>query len=184
MYALRDYVGEDVVNSALRKLIDSYARNSNSYPTSRNLVETLKAEAGSEHRALIEDLFERITMYDMKLRAASVERLPDGRFRTTIDISAAKYYADAAGEESGARFDIPIDVGLFVRSPGDRRFTSDDVIWLEKQRVVDGESTLEVIVERMPVFAGIDPYNMLVDRNSDDNLLGVNVRGTSAHSGR
>jgi hypothetical protein len=58
------------------------------------------------------------------------------------------------------------------------------VIWLERQRVVDGDSMLEVIVERMPVFAGIDPYNMLVDRNSDDNLLGVSVHGTSVRSGR
>jgi hypothetical protein len=184
MYALRDYVGEDVVNSALKKLIDSNAGNANAFPTARNLVETLKAEAGPEHRGFIEDLFERITLYDVKLRGASVERLPDGRFRTTIDLSAAKYYADAAGNETGARFDIPIDVGLFLRSPADRRFTSDDVIWLERQRVVDGDSMLEVIVERMPVFAGIDPYNMLVDRNSDDNLLGVSVHGTSVRSGR
>ena len=179
MYALRDYVGEGVVNSALTKLIDSYAHGTSSYPTSRDLIEILKAEAGAEYRSLIEDLFERITLYDLKLGSASAERLPDGRFRTTIDVSAAKYYADAAGEQVEARVDVPIDVGLFLRSPADRRFARDDVLWLDKQRIADGDSTIEVIVDRLPVFAGIDPYNILIDRNSDDNLLPVNALQTT-----
>ena len=95
MYALRDYLGEDVVNSALRKLVDSYAYRTTPYPTSRSLIEILKAEAGPQYEALIADLFERITLYDFRVRTASAEELPDGRFRTTIDVSAAKYYADA-----------------------------------------------------------------------------------------
>jgi hypothetical protein len=178
MYALRDYLGEQVVNSALRRLIDSYAYSTNPYPTSRNLIEILKAEAGPRYDALIVDLFEQITLYDFRVRAAGAEELPDGRFRTTIDVSAAKYYADATGAEVDARLDIPVDVGLFFRSPADSRFTADDVVWLDRQEMVDGDSTVEVIVDRMPAFAGIDPYNKLIDRNSDDNLLRVGVLGT------
>jgi ABC-type transport system involved in multi-copper enzyme maturation permease subunit len=179
MYALRDYLGEDTVNSALRRLIDSYAYRTTSHPTSRNFIEILKAEAGTEYETLIADLFERITLYDFRVRTANTEQLPDGRFRTTIDVSAAKYYADAAGQQVEARLDIPVDVGLFFRSPADGRFTGDDVIWLDKQEVLGGDSTLQVIVDRMPAFAGIDPYNKLIDRNSDDNLLRVGVLGTA-----
>jgi hypothetical protein len=179
MYALRDYLGEETVNSALRKLVDSYAYRTTPYPTSRSLIEILKAEAGPEYAALIEDLFERITLYDFHVRTASAEELPDGRFRTTIDVSAAKYYADATGAEVDARLDIPVDIGLFVRSPADSRFTVDDVVWLDKQKIVDGDSTVKVIVDRMPAFAGIDPYNKLIDRKSDDNLLRVRVLETT-----
>lgn len=175
MYALRDYLGEDTVNSALRKLVDAYAYRTTPYPTSRNLIEILKAEAGPEYAALIADLFERITLYDFRVRTAGAEELPDGRFRTTIDVSAAKYYADASGREASARLDIPVDVGLFFRSPADTRFTADDVVWLGKRQILDGDSTVELIVDRMPAFAGIDPYNKLIDRNSDDNLLRVRV---------
>jgi ABC-2 type transport system permease protein len=177
MYALRDYIGEDIVNSALRKLIDSYAYRTTPYPTSKNLIAILKAEAGPQFNALISDLFERITLYDFRVRTASAEKLPDGRYRATIDISAAKYYADATGQEVEARLDIPVDVGLFYRSPADSRFAADDVVWLDKQEIAGGDSTIEVIVGRMPAFAGIDPYNKLIDRKSDDNLLRVSVLG-------
>lgn len=179
MYALRDYLGEDVVNSALRKLVDSYAYRTTPYPTSRSFVELLKAEAGPQYGALIADLFERITLYDFRVRTASAEELPGGRFRTTIDVSAAKYYADATGQEVDARLDIPVDVGLFLRSPADSRFTADDVVWLDKQEILNGDSTVEVVVDRMPAFAGIDPYHKLIDRNSDDNLLRVGLLGTT-----
>ena len=179
MYASRDYLGEATVNSALRKLIESYAYSTSPYPTSRNLIDILRAEAGPEHDALIEDLFERITLYDLSVRTASAEQLPDGRFRTTIDLSVAKYYSDAAGQQVEVPLDIPVDVGLFLRSPADSRFTADDVIMLNKQAVLDGDSTLELIVDRMPAFAGIDPYNKLIDLNSNDNVLRVDVPGTA-----
>ncbi len=33
--------------------------------------------------------------------------------------------------------------------------------------------TFELVVDERPVRAGIDPYNKLVDRNSDDNVKKV-----------
>jgi hypothetical protein len=33
--------------------------------------------------------------------------------------------------------------------------------------------TFEVVVDQMPTRAGIDPYNKLIDRISDDNLIDV-----------
>ena len=33
-----------------------------------------------------------------------------------------------------------------------------------------GEETFEFVVDEKPSHVGIDPYNKLIDRNSDDNL--------------
>jgi hypothetical protein len=33
--------------------------------------------------------------------------------------------------------------------------------------------TLTFTVDREPRFAGIDPYNMRIDRDSDDNVMAV-----------
>jgi hypothetical protein len=41
---------------------------------------------------------------------------------------------------------------------------------LEKQRVKSGQMTFEFVVDENPSHVGIDPYNKLIDRNSDDNL--------------
>jgi hypothetical protein len=42
--------------------------------------------------------------------------------------------------------------------------------------VKDGDSTLTVTVDGKPFEAGIDPFNELVDRVSDDNRAPVTVR--------
>ena len=42
-----------------------------------------------------------------------------------------------------------------------------------KQPVVSGVHTLRFITAMKPKFAGIDPYNELIDRNSDDNIAPV-----------
>jgi len=44
---------------------------------------------------------------------------------------------------------------------------------LEKQRFSTGKSTVEFVVDEKPTFAGIDPYNKLIDRQPEDNLIEV-----------
>ncbi len=170
MYALKDYVGEDVVNCALRRLIELRAFNSMPYAISTDFLDILKEEAGSEHLGLIEDFFEKITVYDVKLNDAKVVELVDGRFKVLLNVEVAKFYADSEGNETEANFDIPVEIGLFQRSPVDGEFGASDVIMLEKRRITGDNSSLEIIVDKKPMFAGIDPYNKLIDRNSDDNL--------------
>jgi hypothetical protein len=37
----------------------------------------------------------------------------------------------------------------------------------------DGKQTFEIIVDKMPDRAGIDPLNKLIDRDADDNETDV-----------
>jgi hypothetical protein len=56
---------------------------------------------------------------------------------------------------------------------------------LEKRRVADGKSTIQIIVDQKPEIAGIDPYNKLIDRDSDNNLQiveGVDEEAITASS--
>ena len=43
----------------------------------------------------------------------------------------------------------------------------------EKRRCHTENSALEFVVDTKPTLAGIDPYNKLIDRNADDNLIAV-----------
>ena len=36
-----------------------------------------------------------------------------------------------------------------------------------------GSQVIEVVTAKKPLFAGIDPYNFMIDRNSDDNVIEV-----------
>ena len=64
------------------------------------------------------DLFERITIYDLKTQAATTRKLPDGTYETILTIAATKSYANGTGVEKAAPLADTIDVGLFDRRPG------------------------------------------------------------------
>jgi len=173
MYALKDYVGEDVVNRSLKRLVALRGFKSDPYAISTDLLSILKEEAGPEHHGLIEDFFEKITIYDVKMEESRVEEMADGRFKVSLDVELAKVYADKEGNETEGVFDIPVDIGLFLKNPGDDDYSADDVILFERRMITDAKSTLEIIVDKKPLVAGIDPYNKLIDRNSNDNLADV-----------
>lgn len=173
MYLLRDQIGEDAVNRALRRVIAQYAFKGAPYPRSLDLLAALRAEAPADKQALITDLFEKITLYDVKTTGATATRRSDGRWNVTVTVDARKLYADGKGEETDAPLNESFDVGLFSAEPGKGRFDEDDVLLFERRQIRTGVQTLRFITARKPAFAGVDPYNKWIDRNSDDNVRAV-----------
>ncbi|MGI9262928.1 MAG: ABC transporter permease/M1 family aminopeptidase, partial [Woeseiaceae bacterium] len=174
MYATKDYLGEDAVNRALQNLISEVAYRSDPYPTSRDLLRNLRAQATTdEQQAIITDMFERITIWDLKVDEATVVERDDGKFDVTLKIEAAKFYADGEGQQEETPLDMTIDIGLFSENLDDVTEGDDHVIYFEKHPITSGESTLTLTVDERPEYAGIDPYNKLIDRNSDDNVESV-----------
>jgi len=171
MYALQDYLGEDVVNRALARLLREYAYVSKPYPRSTDFLRILRAEAGPEHEALIADLFEKIVLFDVKATGLAVTPRSDGRFDVRLTVSAKKIEADGKGVETTVPLDYPIDVGLFIRHPEDVAEGDDHVLLLERRTVTDGKNVLEFVLDAAPEFGGIDPYNKLIDRVSGDNII-------------
>ncbi len=170
MYALKDYVGEEVVNRSLKRLIEGWAYRSTPYPTTIDYLRILREEAGPEHDELITDLFERIVLWDLKVTDAEVTEREDGRFDVAITVEAGKVEADGEGQETELPLDMSIDIGLFTVHPDDVNEGDDHVIQVEKQRIKTGEQTITVTVDERPTVVGIDPYVKLIDRNSGDNL--------------
>jgi aminopeptidase N/ABC-type transport system involved in multi-copper enzyme maturation permease subunit len=180
MYLLRDRIGEAKVNAALRRLLAQYAFKGAPYPRSQDLVDALRAEAGDDPAAqqLITDLFEKITLYDLSTRSAVAHRRPDGRYDLTLTIEAKKAYADGTGKETDVAIPASevFDVGAFTAEPGKAGFSRRDVLDFHTTSLKRGVQTLTMIVPKAPKFAGVDPYNKEIDRNSDDNAIKVIVR--------
>jgi aminopeptidase N/ABC-type transport system involved in multi-copper enzyme maturation permease subunit len=176
MYWLREVVGEPTVNRALRRLIQQHAFKPAPYPNTRDLLALLREEAGPRHAELIEDLFERITLYDMKARDAVATKRPDGRYEVAFTVEGRKLYADGKGRETEASLDEAFDVGVFAAEPGRKEFTTESVLAFERRPLKSGRQTVTLVVDREPKFVGVDPYNKRIDRNSDDNLARVEAR--------
>jgi ABC-2 type transport system permease protein len=174
MYTLADYIGEDKVNAALRNFLMQYryANASNSqtapYPDTRQLVEALRAQTPPELQYLIDDGFNSIILYDNKALTATVAPTADKKFKVTLTVQARKVKADGNGNESPMALNDYIDVGVFNGKKDEEK-----PLYLKKEKFTEGQKTFEIVVDQMPTRAGIDPYNKLVDRVADDNMIDV-----------
>lgn len=172
MYLLKDQIGEDAVNRALRRFLEQYKFKGAPFASSKDLVKLFKEEAPADKQQLIVDLFEKITLYDVKASKAVVKKRADGKYDVTLTVSAKKLYAEGKGKEvespmAGETF----DVGLFTAKPGEKDFASKNVILFQSVPLKSGTQTFSFVVDKAPTWVGVDPYNKRIDRNSDDNLV-------------
>jgi aminopeptidase N len=176
MYTLRDVIGEEKVSRAMKRLLQQYAFKAAPYPNTRDFIKLLREEAGPQYDPLITDLLEKITLLDVKASEARAKKRADGKYEVTLEIDARKVYADGQGKETESPMNEPLDIGVFTARPGDADFSAKSVLHFQRQAVHSGHQTVTVVVDREPKFAGVDPYNKWVDRNSDDNLHEVTVQ--------
>ncbi|WP_417479018.1 ABC transporter permease/M1 family aminopeptidase [Maricaulis maris] len=175
MYALQDYVGEDVVNRTMQRLIAERAYSSEPYAITLDFLRLLREEAGPEHEAMIHDFFERIVLFDLNVTSATASERDDGRWDLVLEIEAHKYEAGGDGEQTEEDIDYMIDIGVFTEDLDDAYEGSGHVLYMDKHRINETTMRIELIVDEQPLYAGIDPYNKLIDRNSDDNLMPVTI---------
>jgi ABC-2 type transport system permease protein len=172
MYALRDYIGEDKLNAALKQFVTDKKFQPPPYTTSRELLDYLRKVTPANLQYVLDDLFEHITLYDNRTREASFTRTPDGRYRVTIDMEARKFQADDIGNEKEVAMNDLIDVGVFA--PAEKGKSGDGKpLYFAKHRIASGAQRLDVVVDQEPARAGIDPYHKLIDRVTRDNTVPI-----------
>jgi ABC-type transport system involved in multi-copper enzyme maturation permease subunit len=176
MYLLQQRLGEEAVDRALARFDAKWRFKGPPYLRSVDLIGELRKEAKTpQQQQLITDLFEKITLYDLKVTNAVTRKDATG-WTTTLTISADKFYADGKGNETKTALNEPIEVGLFTARPGLGAFSAKDVAIMGLQPIHSGVQRITLHTKVKPTFAGVDPYNFYVDRNSDDNVKGVDAR--------
>ncbi|MBN8214964.1 MAG: ABC transporter permease subunit [Xanthomonadales bacterium] len=173
-YRLRDEIGEDALNRALKKFLQDKGYQLPPYATSVELLDYIRAEAGPQHASLIADLFEKISFYDNRVETATAKKRADGKYDVVLDLRAAKLYADGKGKETPGKLDDWIEVGVFARGPSGEE-ADEKVLYLKRHRITAGQPKLTVVVDAEPYEAGFDPYNKLIDRVSLDNRKRVSL---------
>ncbi|HEX8321226.1 hypothetical protein [Longimicrobium sp.] len=173
MYALREYVGEQRVNGALRRFLQVHGSGVPPLPTSLDLYRELQAATPDSLRPLLADLFERNTYWELATEQASAQLLPDGTWRVTLDVQARKVVVDSAGGERELPMDDLVEIGVYAASADAK---PGEPLYRRMHRVRSGEHRITVIVPRRPARAGIDPRILLIDDEPGDNLADVAVR--------
>src|SRR5690606_36211820 len=176
MYDLQDVMGEDVVNSGLKNFLEEFKYNKKGfYPTSEDLYKALYAVTPDSLKYKVDDGLKEIVLYENRVMTAKTKALDNGKWETTFTVNSKKIYYDDKGRED--RVDDKknlIDIGLFGEDIiNDDGVTIKDPLYFELKWLDPGHNTFTVITDKKPLKAGIDPYNKLIDRNSDDNLKTV-----------
>jgi ABC-2 type transport system permease protein len=175
LYALQDSLGEARLNDALRRYIASVRFQPPPYTVSRDLIAYIAQATPTEKRRLLDDLFATITLFDNQATSAVSRSLPGGRYEVTLTAKARKLRSDGQGVETEVPLDDWIDVGIFGESASAGKKTETQ-LYLQKQHVIGPNVTVTAIVDGLPVRAGIDPYNILIDRAPRDNVRAVTRR--------
>jgi ABC-2 type transport system permease protein len=132
-------------------------------------VNDFRQEAPADKQQLITDLFEKITLYDIKATHATATKRADGRYDLTLIVAAKKLYADGAGRETEAPMNEDVQVGAFDVEPAQKGFDTSKVIAIQRVQLHSGAQKVTMVVNRLPKFAGVDPYNTMITRNSEEN---------------
>ena len=164
MFALQDYLGEDIINTALKQFLEGFKYKAPPYPTSLDFMKYLEATAPDSMRYLIKDWVKEITLYDNRLNKAVVEKLENGKYLATVDIETYKLKADTIGIETKVPIDDWIDIGFFTDLEEER------LLFEKRVKVRENIMTFTFELDSMPVKAAIDPRKLLIDRIYSDNI--------------
>jgi aminopeptidase N len=168
LYALKDAIGEEKLNQALARYIQDTAFQQPPYTTSPELMRYIREVTPPELHYMLTDMFETITLFENRVKEATYTQRPDGKFDVDLTLEAGKVRADGQGVETRIAINDWIDVGVFTEGK-DGKETGEKVLYLKKHRITQPTTRLKLVVDQAPARAGIDPYNKLVDRDSDDN---------------
>jgi ABC-2 type transport system permease protein len=188
-YALSDYIGEDVLNNALKKYVEKVKFQEPPYTTSIEMVDFIREATPDSLKYTIKDMFETITLYNNRIVKINSKEIDNGKFQVDIEFEVGKYRNDDKGkkyygEKSGDTLSyqtesmrkpilsVPladyVDIGVFAEEEVDGE-TKEIELYLKKHKITSINNKLSIIVDKEPVEVGVDPYNKLIDTKSDDN---------------
>jgi len=168
--ALAHGVGRDPLILALRGFLEEHRFVGPPYPRTTDLLERLRLLVSDEQTGLLVDLFERITVYDLRVADATATVTQEGSYTVQADLRGRRFLADGHGVEvEQATLGTPVDVEIRGE---------DGVLWRETVVLSDGSRLLRVEVRSRPVEVEVDPDCLLIDRVRDDNKKTVSVGRT------
>jgi ABC-2 type transport system permease protein len=173
-YALRDYIGEDSLNAALRRFLRDKAFQQPPYTNTVEFLPYLRAVTPDSLQYVIHDLFETITLYDNKATAATATRSADGTYAVHVTFDARKFRGDSLGAQTEIPIADYIDVGVF--GAPEKGNPLGKLLAVRKVHVTQRTMSADFVVPERPLKAGIDPFNKLIDRTPEDNVRAVDVK--------
>ncbi|MCK5147540.1 hypothetical protein KAR48_12355 [bacterium] len=167
MYALKEYIGEEAINNALKSLLERFNYREKDMVTSIDVVDALRKVTPDSLQYLVTDFFDTITLWENKAVSANAEQEGDGRYHVKLALETHKFRADSIGTQTEISIGDYMPVMVFGKD--------DKVLYNEMVYFDENMKNLEIIVDEKPLEAGLDPYLLLIDRKRDDNRVPIKL---------
>jgi ABC-2 type transport system permease protein len=175
LYGLQDLIGESNLNRGFKAYMTAAKFREAPFTTTIEWFDYMKEVTPDSLQYYLEDSFEKITLYSNKATKATYKKLRDDKYEVTITVESAKNYFDGNGKllEEGSKPNA-LDIGIFDNDiKNTQGMMVKSALILKKVWVQPGTSSFTYITNKVPVKAGIDPYNKMIDRIPDDNLISI-----------
>ena len=170
MYALREYVGQEQVDLAWRRVRERHASHEPPFATSLELYRELREVTPDSLHTLLGDLLERNTFWELTTERATAEPTSNGEWRVSLEVEAHKVVVDTMGAETDMPMEDLIEIGVYA--PEEAGETGEP-LYLGMHRIRSGPQTITITVPQRPARAGIDPRHLLIDVQPNDNVVDI-----------
>ena len=174
LYGLQDLIGEKNLNNAFKAYIEAARfRQKAPFTTTLEWYDFMKAATPADLQYYLEDSFKKITLYSNKVTKASYKKVVNGNYEVTLEIESSKSYFDGNGKllSTGTKPNL-LEIAVFDNDTKNKQgMTTKAPLVMKKVWVKPGKSTYTFITKKLPIKAGIDPYNKMIDRIPDDNIM-------------
>jgi ABC-type transport system involved in multi-copper enzyme maturation permease subunit len=156
MNALGNYLGKDKFMGILSGFLKEYAFKGAPYPTTTDLIDRIKSETPDSLQYFVEDVLEKITMYNTSVDSVTYTRNKDFTYTVDAVIDVEKYYVDAKGNETETTCNDYIEVAAFN--------SKNKELFNEKLKLKSGKNKVQFTLKRKPNTLMVDPGYMLVTK--------------------
>ena len=168
MYALKDYIGEDNLNNALKDYVKKVQYQQPPYTTAFEFISYLYKATPDSLQYLVKDMFENITLYENYIKKLSSKKLANNTYDVSLTVASAKFYSNSNGVLKKTTVNDYFDIGIFTSEKVNGKSIEKPLVF-ERVKLDDKEKTFTFNVKKEPSSAGIDPYLKLIDRTPNNN---------------
>lgn len=165
MYALKEIVGEDVLNAAIFKFAEKVRFQEAPFATAPEFVDSLKASLDPKFTPLLDELFNKIVLFDNRIQAHTVTEGKDGSLTIDLEVLGRKFESDGLGEEKDQEFAQEMEFG--------GRLADGTMLPVERHVVKTGLNKIQLHPNKKPKSIYLDPMGMWIDTNREDNKLAL-----------
>jgi ABC-2 type transport system permease protein len=167
MYAIKEVLGEDRLNKALKRLTDNYAFP-NKKPSTEDLIYELKQNTNPFEQSVIDQHLKKIIVYDNSIKILSSKAIGNGRFKLQLQVNVEKTDETNVIPKKLHPNDL-IDIAIF----GSEELSWNQAtkpIYFQKHHFEKSQTVIEVVIDKAPKVVAVDPYGYLLDDNRKNNI--------------